>query len=294
MSHRATGSLTITLTLLAMGLTVGSVTPARADVAICRLPSGIVMAREGSCGQGEVKLQLPDTLTDLNCAEDQIAKYTNGSWQCTEDTSAATECAAGEVLLGGGGGCIPTAEIAALAAPKTFFVTSATFSGDLGADAESLNPTDCTGLSGLDAGDCICQTIADSAAKVPPGTYRAWLSDSTGSPNDRWTKSLGPYKDIDGNVIAANYAALVGTNGADLTNSPIVMDDGSSFSESVWTGTDRYGNFVGGDAGCENWSSTDNSHYGEIGWSGSFDSQWTEGVPLQCGYETHHLYCGEQ
>ena len=206
----------------------------------------------------------PDTLTDLNCAEDQIAKFINGSWQCTEDESADTECAADEVLLGGGGGCIPIAEIAALAAPKTFFVTSATFSGDLVTEAALLNPTDCTGLSGLDAGDCICQTIADGNAKIPPGTYRAWLSDSTGSPNDRWTKSQGPYKDINGTVIAANYDALAGTADADLTSWPVVEDDGSGSSQTVWTGTDRYGNFVGGDAGCDDWSSTDNSNHGAI------------------------------
>ena len=39
-------------------------------------------------------------------------------------------------------------------------------------------------IGGLTAADSICQTEADDAGL--PGTYKAWLSDSTASPSSRF------------------------------------------------------------------------------------------------------------
>lgn len=77
---------------------------------------------------------------------------------------------------------------------KIVFVTKASVQSDMG------------GLSGADAK---CQTEADDPASiVPAGTYLAWLSDGTDSPDTRFTKSSHPYVLPDGAKIAENYADL--------------------------------------------------------------------------------------
>ncbi len=64
---------------------------------------------------------------------------------------------------------------------KTVFVTSASFSSNLG---------------GLTGADDKCQAEADGPASiVPAGTYLAWLSDGTDSPDTRFTKAFS----LDGN-----------------------------------------------------------------------------------------------
>jgi len=75
---------------------------------------------------------------------------------------------------------------------KLVFVTSQTYTGNLG------------GLAGADAK---CQTLAHDANL--PGTYQAWLSDSTGSPSTLFAQSQVPYQLVDGTVIADNWADLV-------------------------------------------------------------------------------------
>ena len=63
---------------------------------------------------------------------------------------------------------------------KTVFVTSERFNGNLG---------------GLKGADDKCQAQAeDPASIVPSGTYLAWLSDGTESPDTRFTKSSHPYQ----------------------------------------------------------------------------------------------------
>ncbi len=77
---------------------------------------------------------------------------------------------------------------------KTVFVTSAQFNGNLG---------------GLEGADAKCQAEADGPASiVPSGTYLAWLSDGTDSPDTRFTKSAHPYILLDGTKIAENYTDL--------------------------------------------------------------------------------------
>ena len=73
-------------------------------------------------------------------------------------------------------------------AQKTVFVTSAQFNGNLG---------------GLTGADDKCQAEANGPASiVPSGTYLAWLSDGTDSPDTRFTKSAHPYMLPDGSKIA--------------------------------------------------------------------------------------------
>jgi hypothetical protein len=61
-------------------------------------------------------------------------------------------------------------------APKTVFITSAVYNGNLG------------GLTGADAK---CQAHANNAGLS--GTFQAWLSDGTGSPATRFSKTGGPF-----------------------------------------------------------------------------------------------------
>ena len=71
---------------------------------------------------------------------------------------------------------------------KTVFITSAKFKGNLG---------------GLAGADDKCQAEADGPASiVPSGTYLAWLSDGTDSPDTRFTKSSHPYMLPDGTKLA--------------------------------------------------------------------------------------------
>ena len=63
---------------------------------------------------------------------------------------------------------------------KTVFVTNESFKGK--------------NLGGLTGADGKCQAEADDPASiVPSGTYLAWLSDGTDSPDTRFTKSSHPY-----------------------------------------------------------------------------------------------------
>ncbi len=79
-------------------------------------------------------------------------------------------------------------------AQKTVILTSATFKANLG---------------GLTGADDKCQAEADGPASiVPSGTYLAWLSDGTDSPDTRFTKSSHPYVLPDGTKIAENFTDL--------------------------------------------------------------------------------------
>ncbi len=79
---------------------------------------------------------------------------------------------------------------------KTVFVTSVSFKGNLG---------------GLTGADDKCQAQADGPASiVPSGTYLAWLSDGTDSPDTRFTKSSHPYLLPDGTKFAEDFIGLTG------------------------------------------------------------------------------------
>jgi hypothetical protein len=89
---------------------------------------------------------------------------------------------------------------------NTIFVTTATYTGDIGG-----------GSGGLAAADTICSAAASGASLS--GSYLPWLTTATAlSPLNTFTKSLLPYKDTQGNTIASNWSALVGTGTANLTN----------------------------------------------------------------------------
>jgi hypothetical protein len=154
---------------------------------------------------------------------------------------------------------------------KKVFLTSTVYDGRLG------------GLSGADAK---CQTRANSLNLR--GNWKAWLSDSKTSASSRITHWSGPYKTMDGKVVAENWADL--TDG--VLKSPLNIDEfGYSASWNVWTNTNEKGEVASVDD-CIGWTSNI-SYLGKVGSSSYTDSRWTSYSTSTCNY-TRRLYCIEQ
>jgi hypothetical protein len=175
--------------------------------------------------------------------------------------------------------------------PKTFFVTSANFpNADLVTWANV--DYDCDVKDGLDAGNCICQRLADASDMVPGATYKAWLSvsgDLPRSPSTSWAHPDGPYMRVDGILIANNYADLVDGK---LIASPNVDESGNEQArENVWTGTSEDGKPTGKD--CNGWTAS-NTPFGSYGLDQSTESGWTNQEIIPCSAPGFRLYCAEQ
>ena len=112
-------------------------------------------------------------------------------------------------------------KIPLLPPPKTVFVSSQTYTGNLG---------------GLIGADQKCQALAKSAGLI--GTYKAWLSIGSANPDTTFNKSSGPYQLRTGTVVAQNWASLV-TRGLEV---PIDYDEYGRHVEMAsqsnpWAGT---------------------------------------------------------
>ncbi len=173
--------------------------------------------------------------------------------------------------------------VVACSTNKKVFVSSATYDGNLG------------GLAGADAK---CQALADAAAL--PGTYKAWLSDSTGSPSTRFTQSTVPYVLVDGTVVANDWADLVdGTlahaiDKTELGGAPPVGNTscaGGGYA-TVWSATSQSGTLASASLTCSNWTATTGGAYwGVATQTNSFWSAWcTGGI---CSWVSP-LYCFQQ
>ena len=163
--------------------------------------------------------------------------------------------------------------------PCRVFLSSTTYNGNLG------------GLSGADAK---CQGLATAAGL--PGTYKAWLSDSTGSPSTRFVQSSGPYQLVSGTTIATNFNDL--TDGTLLAPISVTQTGGGGGAEQrVWTNTKIDGAPVTPppDEHCTNWSTNDAGpgHEGDAGDSTQSTTPWTQTGGANCG-ALYHLYCFQQ
>jgi hypothetical protein len=161
---------------------------------------------------------------------------------------------------------------------RTVFVTSVSFKGNLG------------GLTGADAK---CQAEADGPASVvPSGTYLAWLSDGTDSPDTRFTRSSHPYLLPDGTKIAEDFADL--TDGSILH--PINIDStGKPLGLQVfWTGTNADGTAVQHLLRCDDWTDPLPYSRGKVGSTVQTSTLWSARAQRRCGSGSHKLTCFQQ
>jgi hypothetical protein len=145
-----------------------------------------------------------------------------------------------------------------------------------------------TNIGGLDGGDAKCQALATAAGL--PGTYRAWLSDTTGSPSTRFAQSTIPYKLVDGTVIATNWGDLTDGTLAHVIDkdekgaAPPVSGAACASGVSVMTNTNANGTQFGAANSCGNWLGVGNQ---QIVW-GRYSATNTEWA----GYCTGYGFCG--
>lgn len=165
---------------------------------------------------------------------------------------------------------------------KTVFVTSTVHNGDL--------KTAGGGATGLEGADNICNLRAHMAGL--PGTYTAWLSDSSTDAKDRITQSAIPYVRTDGVWVADNFADLTNCGNPFCLQAPIdrVANGGVPGGvTSVWTHTDPPGthrdgfNFV-------DWTDSHFSYDSILGFLTDSHETWTVGGIADCDHFLH-LYC---
>lgn len=161
---------------------------------------------------------------------------------------------------------------------KTVFVTEATFDGDLG------------GLAGADL-KCQAATHAPGSI-VPAGEYKAWLSDTSDSPDTRFNKSSFPYVLPDGTPIATDYADL--TDGTIINIIDQTQTGGTYSTNTAWTGTNSDGTLAI-DEHCVSWTSNEweGPTLGAVGKIGLTDPDWSNQFSKLCDGD-NHLYCFQQ
>lgn len=165
---------------------------------------------------------------------------------------------------------------------RRVFITSITHDGNLG---------------GLNGGDQLCQTSADTAGVG--GTYRMWLADATGSPSTRFDASTVPYYRFDGVMVATSFADL--TDGTLLAPLDVNEGGGVVSSNVPFTGAAADGTAANlsspSQDNCSAWTSSSATQHAWTGQSDGMDLTWTlssnSGSPRACSV-LHRFYCFEQ
>ena len=159
-----------------------------------------------------------------------------------------------------------------VAPTKTVFVTSETYTGDLG------------GLAGADQK---CNALAATAGLS--GTYMAWLSSDLASPSTRFARSTVPYALVDGTVIADDWDDLVDG----FLALPIYLTESATDEPNrpVWTGTTFSGNPIA--QMCHDWTTDDFESTAVLGSTGISRGGWTANYRTTCN-QLARLYCFEQ
>lgn len=152
-------------------------------------------------------------------------------------------------------------------------------------------------LGGLDGADKKCQTSAEAASL--PGTFKAWIADSTGSPATRFTQVTVEYRLVDGTtIVAENYTDLI-TNG---TRSAITINEHKEQSCdptiqvcTAWSATTDTGTYDDTASTCTNWTVGIYSSGGVRGWGpNSGTTNWKALGTDVCQYQTEWLLCFQQ
>jgi hypothetical protein len=159
------------------------------------------------------------------------------------------------------------------------FVSSKTYDGKLG------------GALGADG---VCNTLATQAGLG--GTWMAWVSDTTTSPGQRFTKSTVPYRRLDGVVIASSWANLTSSglsNAIDVTETNASLAAADSNASKTWTGTTVAGAL--GTNSCGGFASNASTTTGAVGHcTGTGTVNWTAAYTTETCSVPNHIYCFEQ
>ncbi len=152
------------------------------------------------------------------------------------------------------------------------------------------SPHELWGLTGADT-ECRQQALEHDLPNYD--NFKAWLSDSTGSPATRFVHGKGRYVLLSGETVALNWQDL--TDG-ELLHAINTTDAGEVVEQpsAVWTNTAVDGTPYGGDdEDCDNWHET-GMGITYSGISSETDEYWTyfDGLTL-CGGGAA-LYCVEQ
>jgi len=156
-------------------------------------------------------------------------------------------------------------------------------------------------LGGLSGADLKCQTLVEAAGWSAPEKVRAWLSDATSSPLNRFTEiepSL-PFALVNGRHIADNLAELM-AHGPDVG---ISLDEyGAVWTERlVWTNTAVTGEPFSGVDHCAGWIAASPELFARVGINAvaeEYEAEWTENrwwtsqISRYCD-QKHRLYCLE-
>ena len=157
---------------------------------------------------------------------------------------------------------------------KIVFVTSGTYTGDLVGAAGALGLGT---FNGLEAGDAICNyhAINTTGGDALPGTYTAWLSDSTINASDRISHSTVPYVRVDTMLVADDWADLTdGTldNPINITEAGVEIFDPFLRTNTKINGVKQTGVDV---HVCSDYTATSGLDV-RLGEPTKFNSRWTE------------------
>jgi hypothetical protein len=234
-------------------------------------------------------------------AAGMVYDSTNGA--CSDWTSGASSTvaanAAGSIYFTGStSNCLGGASLLCLQAGQNVpfnkgfpsgrlaFTTTSSGNGDLS------TWTNAAGETGILAADQVCKAEAAAHSLTAPGSFKAWISDSTQSINaiDRFQND-GPWVRIDGIVIASSKAAL--TDPTRIVSAPSISSSGSIvLGEVVLTGTDNEGHYVTGNDDCMGWTSASTTDAFPWGRSDSI-SYWSseDAFTTGCNTSSNRLYC---
>lgn len=162
---------------------------------------------------------------------------------------------------------------------RLVFVSSQMYKGNLEPAIESF--------TGLDLADAHCQFLALVAGHS--GTFRAWLSDETKSPSNRFgvpANFSGIYELPNGILVAQGWQDL--TDGT-LEHAIDIDEKGQTIEPSaVWTNTATSG--VGVVNHCLGWTSNDFDEHGMVGSTQAINKTWTSVDSITCSAQGR-LYC---
>lgn len=167
----------------------------------------------------------------------------------------------------------------------------------------STNPPTFKGLAGADA---YCNHVAATSEALSGRVFKAWLSGSTASVQQRFTKYYVPYISTTGQVVAKGWGVIFSGGGlwelhktVSGTTAP-TTDLGCEATpyttqRRVWTGTTEYGTAAGHHCLDWTWNANPIGNSAMVGSQTSTDPQWTNMCidANGCG-KNGLLYCFEQ